>query len=79
MAAIEKCEEDSGPWKEKLRTAQRDWVKFRDSECEYESVDIEGGQAWSMEYNGCRSSLTQERTKNLRDKLEHFKELHSCH
>ena len=78
MTTIEKCGPDFTTWKEKLRAAQRDWIKFRDSNCDYESAPLEGGQAWSMEYNGCRSSMTNERTRRLREMLDQFKDVNSC-
>ncbi|MBI3796009.1 MAG: DUF1311 domain-containing protein [Deltaproteobacteria bacterium] len=72
LTAIEKYGPDFNTWREKLRAAQRDWIKFRNANCDYESAHLEGGQSWSMEYNGCRSSMTTERTQSLRDMLEHF-------
>lgn len=53
--------------KTKLVKAQRLWVQFRDAECDFESMGVDGGSAQPMIYSGCLESLTRERTKALRD------------
>lgn len=49
-----------------LKNSQRDWIKFRDDECLYESVENEGGSIYPMEYNGCLTTLTKARTTQLK-------------
>jgi uncharacterized protein YecT (DUF1311 family) len=48
-----------------LQTAQRAWIAFRDAECEYATVDSEGGSIHPMEVSQCLTRLTNERTKQL--------------
>ncbi len=49
-----------------LRAAQREWIKFRDAECTYESAQNEGGSIYPMVYSGCLTTLTGARTKQLK-------------
>src|ERR1700759_607753 len=53
-----------------FKTAQQAWIKFRDAECEAESFQNKGGTIYPMVYNGCVTTLTQERTKQLKDLIE---------
>jgi uncharacterized protein YecT (DUF1311 family) len=55
--------------KQKLIKAQRAWPAFRDAEAEFEADEVRGGTAYSMEYNGARTNLTEERVKALRKLL----------
>jgi len=55
---------------EKLRTAQRAWIGFRDAECAFESSAVEGGSAQPMVRNGCLEALTEARTETLREHAE---------
>lgn len=48
-----------------LKAAQRDWISFRDDECKYENVENEGGSIYPLVYNGCLTTLTKARTKQL--------------
>jgi uncharacterized protein YecT (DUF1311 family) len=48
-----------------LKAAQREWIKFRDAECTFESAQNEGGSIYPMEYSGCLTTLTKDRTKQL--------------
>jgi uncharacterized protein YecT (DUF1311 family) len=52
--------------KNRLKAAQRAWLKFRDLECDFESAVNEGGTMYPMVYSGCLQGLTEERTKQLR-------------
>lgn len=52
---------------EKLRTAQRAWIDFRDAECAFESSAVEGGSIQPMIQNGCLETLTESRTDQLRE------------
>jgi uncharacterized protein YecT (DUF1311 family) len=49
-----------------LREAQRAWVAFRDAHCRLEGYEARGGSMESMLYDGCRATLTNERTAQLR-------------
>ena len=48
-----------------LKAAQRDWISFRDDECKYENAQNEGGSIYPLVYNGCLTTLTKARTKQL--------------
>ena len=48
-----------------LKAAQRDWIKFRDDECTYRNAQNEGGSIYPLVYNGCLTTLTKERIKQL--------------
>jgi uncharacterized protein YecT (DUF1311 family) len=54
---------------QKLIKAQRAWLVYRDAEAEFEADEVRGGTAYSMEYNGARTKLTEERVKALREIL----------
>ncbi len=49
-----------------LHAAQREWIKFRDAECTYESAQNEGGSIYPLVYSGCLTTLTKDRTKQLK-------------
>jgi len=55
--------------KQKLIKAQRAWLLYRDAEAEYEADELRGGSAYSMDYNGARTTLTEERVKTLKQLL----------
>jgi len=48
-----------------LKTAEKTWIAFRDSECTFETASSEGGSIQPMEYSGCLSELTRARIKQL--------------
>jgi uncharacterized protein YecT (DUF1311 family) len=51
--------------KQKLVTAQQNWIKFRDSSCDFERSEVEGGSISPTIYYGCMQQLTKIRTKQL--------------
>lgn len=51
--------------KEKLREAQKAWLKFRDAQCAAERDAAEGGTMASILEIDCRAALTQERARTL--------------
>jgi uncharacterized protein YecT (DUF1311 family) len=53
-----------------FKTAQQAWIKFRDAECEAESFQNKGGTIYPMVYSGCLTTLTQERTKQIKELIE---------
>jgi uncharacterized protein YecT (DUF1311 family) len=55
----------------RLIKAQRAWLAYRDAEADFEADEVRGGTAYSMEYNGARTNLTNERVKVLRELLQH--------
>ncbi len=50
-------------FKAKLRAAQRSWISYRDAECTFETAASEGGTIHPLEYSGCLTRLTKDRTK----------------
>ncbi|MBC8103912.1 MAG: DUF1311 domain-containing protein [Cytophagales bacterium] len=56
----------------KLRSSQRQWLKFRDAEAEFRSMTVDGGSAYPMVYAGSRARLTEARTKALDDAYKTF-------
>lgn len=55
---------------DKLKTAQRAWLKFRDAECEFQAVQMFGGNGAHAIVTDCLRDLTIKRTSEL----EAFKE-----
>lgn len=52
---------------EKLREAQRAWIVFRDAHCTVVGYEeARGGSMEPMSYEGCRTSVTEARTEQLR-------------
>ena len=55
--------------KAKLQAAQQSWLRFRDQECEFETMGTQGGSIHSMIVAGCLTRLTDQRTKDLEAQL----------
>lgn len=53
----------------KLRAAQLAWIKFRDTNCDYESLGNKGGSIYPMVYSFCLARVTNTRVKQLQDIL----------
>lgn len=51
--------------KAKLQTAQQSWLRFRDQECEFETMGTVGGSIHSMIVALCLTRLTDQRIKDL--------------
>ena len=52
-----------------LVAAQRAWVAFRDAQCRFDTVAVDGGSASGMVSAGCLTGLTQARTARLKTYL----------
>lgn len=50
-----------------LKKAQRAWIDYRDGQCEGMGYQASGGSMQGMLIDGCKASLTQARTKELRE------------
>ena len=48
-----------------LQEAERTWVKFRDQECTFETMGSVDGSIHPMLVAGCKTDLTQQRSKGL--------------
>jgi uncharacterized protein YecT (DUF1311 family) len=52
---------------QKLVNAQNAWIKFRDTNCEYERSNFEGGSIAPMIYHDCVAKVTDRRTADLQE------------
>jgi uncharacterized protein YecT (DUF1311 family) len=48
-----------------LRAAEKNWLAFRDSECEFETAESEGGSIHPMEESNCLTEKTKARIREL--------------
>jgi uncharacterized protein YecT (DUF1311 family) len=48
-----------------LKTAERDWIAYRDAECALEAAASEGGSIAPMEYSLCLTEKTAARIREL--------------
>jgi uncharacterized protein YecT (DUF1311 family) len=55
--------------KASLRQSERDWIKYRDSTCEHETAESQGGTMHPMLVNGCLAEKTRDRIRELRKQL----------
>jgi uncharacterized protein YecT (DUF1311 family) len=55
--------------KKSLQTAQQSWLRFRDQECEFETMGSVGGSIHSMVVTICLTRLTDQRVKDLEAQL----------
>lgn len=53
-----------------LITAQKNWIKFRDSKCEFEKQQYDGGSIQPSIYYTCLAESTEDRIKDLKRNLE---------
>lgn len=52
----------------KIKVAQRDWIKFRDSNCKLYALQIDDRtQAYQTAFNECVAKMSETRTKELAD------------
>lgn len=56
--------------KKLLIQAQRDWGKFRDAECDFQTSGAAGGSMMPMLVLTCRDALTQSRVKDFEGYLK---------
>lgn len=59
-----------GDARAKLKAAEVSWLKYRDSNCDYEASVYEGGSMQPMIYSFCLERMTKSRTTELRDQLK---------
>jgi uncharacterized protein YecT (DUF1311 family) len=48
-----------------LKTAEKSWIAYRDSECDFETASSEGGSIQPMEDSICLANKTRARIKEL--------------
>jgi uncharacterized protein YecT (DUF1311 family) len=56
--------------KERLKAAQRAWIKFRDLQCELEASRYEGGSIQPLVRSSCLAQVTKQRNEDLRRMIE---------
>lgn len=56
--------------KAKLVEAQRAWIKYRDAQCDFETLGTTGGSIHVMEVAICRAELTKAQTKRLQLQID---------
>lgn len=66
---IEARLKDDADTRKLLVQAQRDWVKFRDAECSFQTAGAAGGSMMPMLVAQCMDILTQSRIKNFQGYL----------
>lgn len=60
---------DAKGWEAALRASQRAWIAFRDAECEgHTPMFWTGGTGATADIIGCKTSMTEARTKGLQDR-----------
>jgi uncharacterized protein YecT (DUF1311 family) len=57
-----------------LIQAEKDWVKFRDSSCNFESSQYEGGSIKPLVYSTCLEELTRKRILEIKASIKERKE-----
>lgn len=58
-----------GKTQNKLKQAQSIWLQYRSANCESEASIFEGGSIRPAVYYSCLASMTEERTKRMREFL----------
>ncbi|MBB1192607.1 hypothetical protein DNC80_02860 [Flavobacterium sp. SOK18b] len=53
-----------------LIQAEKDWVKFRDSSCKFESSQYEGGSIKPLIYSTCLEELTRKRILEIKASIK---------
>ncbi|KVN41332.1 hypothetical protein WJ63_23015 [Burkholderia pyrrocinia] len=60
---------DNRPLSDKLVSAQRAWLAYRDAECGFSSAGVEGGSVYPMVVSMCLDDLTKARLESLQGYL----------
>ncbi|MEB3212692.1 MAG: lysozyme inhibitor LprI family protein [Leptolyngbyaceae bacterium] len=58
--------------REKLIAAEQAWIQYRDTTCEFERSQYEGGSIEPMIYHSCMARLTQDQTLLLKSYLDEY-------
>ena len=56
--------------KTSLKTAQQAWLKYRDTNCDFESYLNRGGSIYSVIVTECMTSMTTSRTKEMKEQIK---------
>lgn len=55
--------------RDRLRDAQRAWIRYRDSQCALDAAENEGGSMYPLVHAGCLARMTKERLRQLHKRL----------
>lgn len=58
-----------GEEKNLLITAQKAWIQFRDTNCDFETFNVRGGTGWSTYHDECLERMTLQRTLEIKNML----------
>jgi uncharacterized protein YecT (DUF1311 family) len=56
--------------KASLKTAQQAWLKYRDSNCDFEAYLNRGGTIYSVVVSDCMTTMTASRTKEMKEEIQ---------
>lgn len=69
--AVDEPRLNAKSWEAALRASQRAWIAFRDAECdEHVPMFWTGGSGATADVIGCKTELTQARSKALKERYE---------
>lgn len=69
--AVDEPRFNAKSWEAALRASQRAWIAYRDAECdEHVPMSWSGGTGTTVAVISCKTGLTEERTKALREHYE---------
>lgn len=66
---VSKLGDDEGQ-RDKLKTAETAWLKYRDDNCEYEASFYDGGSMRPLILSSCFERMTKARTAELRGQIK---------
>jgi len=58
-----------------LKNAQVAWLKYRDSNCDFESYLNRGGSIYSVIVTECKTSMTASRTREMKEQIKRLADL----
>jgi len=61
--------------KASLKAAQLAWLKYRDSNCDFEGYLNRGGSIYSVVVTECMTSMTTSRTEQMREQIKRLADL----
>ncbi len=68
----------SAKGKDRLRLAERSWLKFRDDNCKFMAMGVETGSVYPKIYSMCLTDMTTSRSRELDARLHCEEDDLSC-
>lgn len=65
QALIDLVRNHGEDWVEDLRRSERAWLKYRDTNCEFNGNYLKGGSGESLYYSACKLKMTKDRVNEL--------------